>query len=121
MIHDTLDSGNLHADSKFVRLIRKYAILLSCFILLDIVFRTALPIVMNMFFSLQVNTYYNLISYFPYYAINFVTAIIVYQDMTETNSKSSAIIVLTCMANEIGVAFFLVSLLYRQLVSKTEK
>lgn len=120
MTNTILDEGFLHRDAICVKLIRKYAVLLSCFLLLEVVFNMLLPILVERSFSLEQitirqNITWRVLLYVPSYLMNVITAGIVYQDMKKTSSVSWAIIVAACLYNELGVCFFLITVMYTEL------
>src|SRR5688572_26273299 len=103
MLNTVLDEGFFNRDGLCVKLIRKYAVLLSIFLLLEIVFNVLMPYVVQNFFSVEENIRIRLLFYIPSYLMNVITAGIVYYDMKKTSNVSWGIIVFTCLYNELGV------------------
>lgn len=121
MTNTVLDEGFVNRDSSCVKLIRKYTVVLGIFLLLEIVLRMLIPYLGQRFFSYESAIWMNLWSYIPTYPLNIVTAVMMYQDMKKTSTVSWSIVLFTCLFNEVGVCFFLISVAYTELQSMVAK
>jgi hypothetical protein len=116
-----LDNPYLDNNGEFMPLVRKYAVLLSIFLFVEIALNMTSPFLMNMLQSraeltIQTTALYQVAFVVPSYLMNLVTAILLYFDMKKTGAKSIVILILAVFYNDMGVVFFLVTLLYKKLV-----
>lgn len=123
MAHEILDQAERSVDvGMLVELVRKYALWLGVFLVLETVFRVATsPLLIYLqnyvgFEPLDTRIYTFFFS-LPIYLCNVITAVMIHQDMRKTNTVSTPVIILTLLFNEIGVCFFLLPVLYKELVN----
>jgi hypothetical protein len=122
MTNEVLDRNEQDITGALVWLIRRYAIWLSVFLVIETILRAVTgPLIgylqdsfgLSLMDTAQFTMFWSL----PIYVGNIVLAIMVYQDMQKTNTVSGPIVILTLFFNEIGVCFFLLTVLYKELMS----
>lgn len=107
-------------NNEFTKLLTKYAVILSIMLLL----RTGTYVIVPMLswvFDVDAYTYYQSAITISIYALNIVSAILVYLDMSRLNVMSWSIILLTAVSNEVGICFFLIFVLYQTLQQETSE
>lgn len=97
-------------NEEFVRVLKKYAVILAVMLLLSSAAYMLIPLVSSVF-SATYLSYYSMGINGSMYLINLITAIILYFDMSRLRKVSWSIIGLTLLSNEVGVLFFLLYLL----------
>jgi hypothetical protein len=126
MANEILDLTEQEIDEALVRLIRKYAVLLSIFLVLEILLGMGIPLLFRVIeirseWSSYQTTLYTFLSYTPSYVLNIVVTLIMYQDMRKTNTVTPSVVILTLFFNEIGVCFFLLLVLFKELSKRIDK
>jgi hypothetical protein len=123
MTNEILDRAERSVEGgMLVELVRKYALWLGVFLVLETVFRMATsPLLIYLqnyvgFEPLDTRIYTVFFS-LPIYLCNIITAVMIHQDMRKTNTVSTPVIILTLLFNEIGVCFFLLPVLYKELMN----
>jgi hypothetical protein len=115
-------------DGVLAGLIRKYAILLSVFLVVEKLLSTASTFMVRVlemridWGSYETSWLYTICSLGPFYVINIIVAVIVYQDMRKTNTVMRApVIFLTLFFHAIGVCLFFLLVVLKELMSRIEK
>ena len=111
-------------DTNWIRLLKKYATLLTVFMVIGYVLDVGSTVLFGLLadnFGVENAAYLQTIYLIPRFIMNLITTAIVYQDMKRTNSYSGAILGLTIFFDEIGAAFFIISVMYNELSAKSTK
>ena len=109
-------------EFNFHKLISKYAILLSIYYTLNLIWIYFLYKYFSQFIIENHNSMYEYISYIPriFTAIfNIIFAILVYLDFKQNNIKSPLIVIVTLLTGFIGIALFFIQLIYENQIKKT--
>jgi hypothetical protein len=124
-ILDNIRYSRSYLNETFISLIKKYAIILSIFLLVGLFLNMGRPLFINLLqegFDLSVydTAMYQFAFYIPQIILNIATVVILNGDMQKTGVKSNAVLMLTLFYNEIGVCFFLVLLLFTRISETTD-
>jgi Ni/Fe-hydrogenase subunit HybB-like protein len=123
MTDDVLDRIEADFDDLIIRLIRKYAVLLTIFLAIQVLLTLGnsmlLPYLQNSFgWNMMDTAMFTVYLSGPAYIGHLVVALVVYSDMRKTNTVSFPLIILTLLYDAVGVCFFIIYLAYQELAKR---